>query len=48
MRTMHTICLICCRRRLLARLPVENIAVCDPGTASANAATNIDTAVVLL
>ena len=40
--------MICCRRRLLARRPVEKMAVCDPGTASANAATNMDTAVVFL
>ena len=41
------IALICCNRRLLARRPVEKIAVTLPDTANANAATNIATAVVL-
>jgi hypothetical protein len=38
--------LICCSNKLLARLPVLKIAVTVPGTANANADTNIATAVV--
>ena len=42
---MHKIMLlICCNSKLDARRPVEKIAVTEPGTASANAATNIATA----
>lgn len=41
------IAFICCRSKLLARRPVEKIAVTLPETAKANAATNIATAVVL-
>lgn len=38
--------LICCSSRLLARRPVLKMAVVVPGQASANALTNMATAVV--